>query len=125
MTQAAIISLITFYSSINGVSPKVAVAVVEHESTFNVNAVGKLNEQGLFQLRPEFYSEYTIKQLRDPILNIQLGVKKLKEVKKTCVHQHDIEWLVCFNYGNTNAKKVKHPSLTSYVKNIKSIMRKK
>lgn len=122
MTQLTIIGLISFYSAIYGVDPNLATAVAMNESSLNPNAIGKLKEVGLYQIRPEFVKEYTAKQLLQPEINIIVGLQKIKKAQETCVHKNDIEFLVCYNYGNTNALKVKHPSLFPYVKRVKMIM---
>jgi soluble lytic murein transglycosylase-like protein len=122
MTNAAIISLIIFYSNIYGIDPKVAIAVARYESSLNPNAIGKLGELGIFQLRPEFIPKYSKKELLNPAINIVIGIQRLKQIKETCVHKNGIDWLVCYNYGESNAKRVKYPSLFPYVKNVKKIM---
>jgi len=117
-----ITGLINFWAPIMNVDPHVALAVVEHESHFNPDAIGKLNEQGLFQLRPEFFKQYTLKQLRDPYTNISVGLQYLAKMKKECIHKKDITYLICFNAGKSGARKIKHPELFSYVKAIKRLM---
>lgn len=124
MTKEAIIALIIAYSKLFGVDPNVAVSVARVESNLEVEAVGSLGEIGLFQIRPEFYPMFTKKQLASPETNIMVGVRKLSNYKKTCVHQDDIDWLVCYNYGPTNAKKVKYPHLFPYVKKVKEELSK-
>jgi soluble lytic murein transglycosylase-like protein len=122
MTQAAIVSLIILYSNIYGVDQKVALAVAEQESHYNPRAIGPVGELGIYQLRPEFNRKFTKKQLLTPEINIALGVYKLKMVKKTCVHKKDIEWLICFNAGDSGAKKIKYPSRFPYVRAVRKLM---
>jgi soluble lytic murein transglycosylase-like protein len=119
MNTLTIIALITFYAHKYNIAPAVAVAVAEQESQLDPNAVGLLNEQGVFQLRPEFFKNYTIKELRNPETNIKLGVQYLAKLKKSCVHKGDVEFLVCWNYGSSNARHVHHPELFPYVKEVK------
>lgn len=52
-----ILQLITSYSMLYNVDPKVTIAIVQQESSMNSMAVGSLGEIGLMQLRPEFFSE--------------------------------------------------------------------
>jgi hypothetical protein len=94
-------------------------AIAMHESGLRVDAKGSLGELGLYQIRPEFAKGYTKEQLLDPQTNVILGMQKILEAKRTCVHQNDIEYLICFNSGNTNAKKFKHPELAPYIKAVK------
>lgn len=122
MSQALIVSLINFWAPIYGIPSNVAVAVAQAESSFNPNAVGSIGEIGLFQIRSEYVKEYTKKQLFDPEINILVGLKKLKEAKNACVHKKDIEWLTCYNYGINAAKRVHHPEMFPYVRNVKKIM---
>jgi len=119
MSTLTIISLITFYAGVYNINPAVAIAVAEQESKLDPNAVGALNEQGLFQLRPEFNSEYTIEQLRQPEINIKLGLAYLAKMQKECKHKGDLEFLTCFNLGPSAAKKIKFPGLFPYVLDIK------
>jgi soluble lytic murein transglycosylase-like protein len=122
MAKEAIIALIIAYSKIFGVDPQVAISVAEVESKFNVSAVGGLGEVGLFQIRPEFYPMFTRKQLAIPETNIMLGVQKIALYQKTCFHKNDINFLICYNYGPANAKKVKYPHLFPYIKKVKAQM---
>jgi soluble lytic murein transglycosylase-like protein len=122
MTTAAIVTWIGVYSSMFGIDPKTALAVAQHESQLNPNAVGNLGEIGLFQLRPEFNRKYTVRQLKNPVLNIKLGVEYLAKMKKQCIHKRDLNYLVCYNMGMTKARTVKHPELFPYVKSVIQIM---
>lgn len=123
MTKFMIIKLITIYSLAYNVDPSIAISVCAVESRFNPNAIGITNDLGLFQLNPRSFPQYTKKQLLDPKLNIKLGIKYLAKVKKQCHHKEGINWLVCYNYGFKNAKRVKYPELFPYVKKIKLTMK--
>jgi hypothetical protein len=79
----------------------------------------------VFQLNPKSFPQYSVKQLKDPKLNIQLGIKYLAKMKKECKYKDGLNWLTCWNYGPKNAKKVKHPELFPYVKKIKLAMNNK
>lgn len=118
MTKLMIVKMITVYALKYGVDANVAISVAAVESQFNPNAIGITHDLGVFQLNPKSFPEYTKAQLLDPKTNIELGVKYLAKVKKECNHQEGITWLVCYNYGNKNAKKVKHPMLFPYVKKV-------
>lgn len=124
MSAKAIIALIMALAPSMGIDSKVAIAVAMVESNLNVNAMGAAGEIGIFQIMPQFAKKYTKKQLKDPYINIYVGLQKLKEAKKYCIHQNNIEYLICYNYGATNAKKVKHPSNFPYIKKIKNTLTK-
>ena len=124
MTKTAIIKLIITYANIYGINPNLAVSVAEVESNFNINAVGQAKEVGLFQLKSEYVKGYTRKQLFDPITNIKVGIQRLAETQKECIHKHNNDFLVCWNYGYENAKHVKYPSLFPYVKLVTANMSK-
>lgn len=74
------------------------------------------------QIRPEFVKGYTREQLFDPQINIIIGIQQLREAKRTCIHQNDIEWLTCFNMGHTGAKKLVYPAKFKYIKDVKRLM---
>lgn len=120
--NAAILALITYYAGMYGIDPNVAVAVVQHESKFNVHAVGSKNERGLFQLMPSSFPQYKPDELFNPKLNIKLGIEYLAWNKKYCKHKENINWLTCYNYGLKNAEHVRYPHLFPYVKEISKIM---
>lgn len=114
-----IISLIQFWAPVYGIDTLTAEAVAIHESQLNPNAIGAAGEIGIFQLKSQYVSQYTRKELFDPQTNVIAGLQKLAEAKRTCVHQNDIEYLICYNVGATNAKKYKHPELAPYVVAVK------
>lgn len=122
MMKLMIIQLIQTYSLQYGVDPQIAISVAAVESQFNSTVIGVTGDIGVYQLNPRSFPEYTVKQLQDPRLNIELGVKYLAKVKRECSHQEGVTWLICWNYGKQNAKKVKHPQLFPYVKKIKLAM---
>lgn len=115
-------SLILFWAPVYGINPQIALAVAQHESGLNPDAVGALGEIGVFQIRPEFSSEYTRKQLFIPEINVKLGLQKLAEAKQMCVHQKENDWLTCYNLGIEGAKHLKYPRLFPYVKDIERKM---
>ena len=121
LTKAAIISLIVHYSTLYGVEPATALSVVKIESNFNHKAIGPKGEYGLFQLNPKAFPQYTKEYLTNYRNNIKVGVKFLREMQKTCIHKNDLNYLVCFNFGLENAKRVKHPELFPYVKKVSKI----
>ena len=121
MTKVAIVKLIIMYANMYGIDPNIALAVAQAESAFNPAAVGLAGEIGLYQVMPQYVEGYSKKQLSDPATNIKVGIEKLAEAKKDCIHKGHYDWLVCYNYGITAAKHVKHPSLFPYVKRVKAL----
>lgn len=122
MMKLMILKMITMYSLQYGVDPKIAISVAAVESNFNPSVIGITGDVGVFQLNPQSFPQYSVKQLQDSVLNIQLGIKYLAKVKKECKFKDELNWLVCWNYGMKNAKKVKHPSLFPYVKRVEFAM---
>jgi soluble lytic murein transglycosylase len=122
MMKLIIIKMITMYSIQYGIDPKVALSVCQIESNFNTNVIGITGDIGLFQLNPNSFPNYSKNQLKDPITNMKLGIKYLAKMKKECNYKNNNEWLVCYNYGMKNAKKIKHPELFPYVKRINLVM---
>jgi soluble lytic murein transglycosylase-like protein len=118
-----ILQWIVEYSAIYGVDTRLALAVAQVESGLNPHAVSNKQAQGIYQLMPSSFPGYSINQLRDPETNIKLGIEYLSLMKKTCVHQDNNTWLICYNFGSENAKKVKYPSKFPYVKKVNQIMR--
>lgn len=126
MSITNIIILILTLAPSYGVDPKVALAVAEVESGYNANATGGAGEIGLFQIMPAIAHKrgYTRKQLLNPATNIRLGLTMIKEAQRDCVHKEGITYLVCYNYGIANAKRVKHPTKFPYVRKVKAKMRR-
>ena len=120
--NTAIVALIYQLAILNGVEPKVALAVAETESGFNPNMVGSAGEIGIFQIMPENIPVVYKKKLYEPGVNIAIGISLLAEAKKSCIHQKDYTWLTCYNLGPSRARKVRHPSLWPYVKHVKEVM---
>lgn len=113
MQTAIIVYSIILNAIYSDIDPNLALAVAQVESRFNPNAVGGLGEQGLFQIMPQ-YSEYSVKQLKDPIINIREGMRMLNFAKKHCKHKEDKTWLVCYNAGVGGGSKLKHPKKFGY-----------
>lgn len=122
--DSAIIAMISYYATMHGIDPKLAVSVAMVESSLKVNAVGPKGEVGLFQVRPELFKHIPKDKLMKPEINTIIGVQHLAWNKKYCPHKEDKTWLVCYNYGIGNAKKVKHPKLFPYYKKVMAKMDK-
>lgn len=123
--SALIISLILHYSQIYHVDPIIALSVASVESGLNPNAVGPTKDLGVFQLNPKTFNSYSKKQLLDPETNIKLGVRYIAEMKRDCTHNIDNTYVLCYNLGTSGAKKVKHPKLFPYYKNVMKVYNEK
>lgn len=121
ITSVQIISIIMSLAPLLGVSPQVAVAVATVESNLNPNAIGGQGEIGLFQIMPNLVKStgFTKKQLLNPIINAYVGIKMIKHAEQACIHRHNVDFLVCYNAGVKNARKIKYPHKFPYVVKIK------
>ena len=64
-----------------GVDPALALAVAQHESSFNPNAyIAKDGSAGLFQLEPATAAEVGVTNALDPVQNIEGGIAYLKKM---------------------------------------------
>jgi soluble lytic murein transglycosylase-like protein len=110
-----------------GVDPKVAVSVAIVESNMNYKAIGQAGEIGLFQIMPDIAKRkgFTKKQLLDPVINTYLGLEMLQEAQNHCTHRGFTRYLVCYNYGARNAKRVHHPDSFPYVKKVNKELKNK
>jgi soluble lytic murein transglycosylase-like protein len=124
LTKAAIVSLIVSYANFLGFDPQVAVAVATVESGLNPKALGTKGEVGLFQVMPQYVKGFSKQDLLYPRINIMVGIMKLKEEQEKCKHKDNINYLVCYNYGRTNAKRVRYPELFPYVVKVQTEINK-
>lgn len=74
--QAAIVAAAQRY----GVDPALALAVANHESSFNPNATGTQGDAGIFQLMPGTAADLGVTNPYDPLQNIQGGVLYLAQL---------------------------------------------
>lgn len=110
-------TLILKYCTIYGIDSNLALSIIEVESNFNPNKVGKIGEVGLFQIRPEFVN-VDKKKLFDIETNIKTGIQILHKMKKHCSHK---EYIVCYNMGVTGAKNIKYPQKFPYYKKVMKV----
>lgn len=115
MSKLYLIYLIRLYAVQYHVDPLLAQAIVEIESMYDISMTGELGEIGLFQLRPEYFSG---RSLRDVRINVKLGVKHLNYMKDNCKHQRKKTYIICYNAGISGGEKIRHPELFPYYKKI-------
>lgn len=108
MTAEAILSLIISTSLIEGVDPRVAVAVATVESSLIPTAVGKHGEIGLFQIMPYHGA---VERLHDTETNILLGIGLLKNALTKCADMGKYA-VICYNQGSR--RRPKHPEKHPY-----------
>lgn len=82
------------------------------ESNLNPSAIGKLNEQGLFQVRYEYMNQCGI------IPNIEKGLDMIQNVIDNCPYKDDLTFVTCYNAGVVGARKIKKPRQFSYYKKV-------
>lgn len=102
----ALLMLIACMAPEHELSPYTVSAIVELESQWKPNAVGKLGEQGLLQLRPEFYRGPW--NYADPETNLRLGLETLQRAKRDCPLQSPVDklFIICHNRGMTGAARL-------------------
>lgn len=116
---AYIWTLLFIHAPMYGIDPHLAAAVVQTESTFNPNAIGALNEVGLFQIRPEF-SKRKAHELLDPEVNIVEGLMMMQKAKVRCKYQKRKMFVICMNLGISGASKIKRPLDHPYYRKVYS-----
>jgi soluble lytic murein transglycosylase-like protein len=121
MSEKFIISLILHYSAMFGVAPNLALAVAKTESGLDPQKIGEAGEVGVFQLMRSSFPK--VKNLDNVEVNIREGIKYLAWNKKYCKHQRNDSWVICYNFGIENAKKVKYPEKFPYYLRVKQVMR--
>lgn len=99
-----------------GVDPALAAAVIQVESSFNIDARGSAGEIGLFQLHPKYHTQ---QDLSNVLNNIHIGLKYLDTVRKMCYNMVGKNaWVACYNVGPRGAKKLKDPANFVYVRKV-------
>jgi hypothetical protein len=77
-TQKQIVALVNELAPQYGVSPRLAFAVIRHESNFDPAARSEKNAQGLMQLIPETAARFNVTKPFDPVQNIRGGLAYLR-----------------------------------------------
>lgn len=87
-----------------GIDPILVVSIIEVESSWNPKAVSNKGACGLMQVIPKWNPSpdgtiYTCEQLKDPVLNISVGVRALSQWQRAA--KGDTPMMVCaYNAGN-------------------------
>ena len=73
-----IVELVKENAPAYGIEPKLALAIIQAESGFQVSAKSNKNAQGLMQLIPETAARFQVKRIMDPRENIRGGLAYLR-----------------------------------------------
>ena len=108
------------------VDPKLVLAVISTESSFNPRAVSPKNAQGLMQLIPETAERFGVKQVFNPAENIKGGLAYLRWL--LAFFQGDVSLvLAAYNAGERAVEKYRgippYAETRNYVKKITSVYR--
>lgn len=106
----------TYYGVYYGINPRLIVAIIDVESSFNPNAIGKDLEIGLMQLKPTTVPNAP----NDIVNNILLGTRYLAYVRARCEGRFGDAWFVCYNYGPYT--KITNPKGTNYYRKVMASM---
>lgn len=97
------------------IPPSLVIAVIDHESGFDENAVSYTGDYGLMQINEcnhEWLSEtYGITDFLDPRQNILAGVKILGQLYRKYDNPHDIA--MAYNMGESGAEDARENGITS------------
>ncbi|MFQ6069701.1 MAG: lytic transglycosylase domain-containing protein [Candidatus Aminicenantales bacterium] len=88
----------------HGIPPSLVESIILVESNFNHLAISPKGAQGLMQLMPATARKYGVKDIFDPVENIEGGVKYLKELIKT-YKSHTNLVLAAYNAGKEAVEK--------------------
>ena len=108
------------------VDPKLVMAVINTESSFNPTAVSPKNAQGLMQLIPETAERFGVKKVFSPADNIRGGLAYLRWL--LAFFQGDVSLvLAAYNAGERAVEKYRgippYPETRNYVRKITSVYR--
>lgn len=78
LSPAAIAEIVEHTAPEYQVDPKLVLAVIATESSFNAKAVSSHNAQGLMQLMPGTAERFGVRDALDPVDNIRGGIKYLR-----------------------------------------------
>jgi TPR repeat protein len=76
--RVRIVDIVNRFAPSFGVEPRLALAIIQAESGFQVSAKSNKNAQGLMQLIPETAERFGVRKLMDPKENIRGGLAYLR-----------------------------------------------
>lgn len=109
------------------VDPKLVLAVIRVESSFNATAVSPKNAQGLMQLIPETAERFGVKQVFNPAENIKGGMAYLRWL--LAFFEGDVPLVAAaYNAGERAVERFRgippYPETRNYVRKITSLYEK-
>lgn len=120
-SKQEISDIISKISAKHGVNEKLVRALIRQESGFNPNAVSKVGAAGLMQLMPKTAAGLGVKDVKDPVQNVDGGVRYLKSMMKK-YNGNIILALAAYNAGPGAVDKYggvpPYKETQNYVKNI-------
>ncbi len=120
-TKEEICDIISEISSKHGVNEKLVRALIKQESGFNPTIVSKAGAVGLMQLMPATAESLGVTNSKDPVQNVDGGVRYLKSLMKK-YNGNLILSLAAYNAGPGAVDKYKgvppYKETQNYVKNI-------
>jgi len=106
--------------------PKLVLAVIHVESRFNPLAVSPAGARGIMQLIPETAARFGVRNIHDPVQNIEGGIKYLRFLLNTFGNPYLA--LAGYNAGENNVLKHRgippFPETQNYVQQVLSIYRR-
>lgn len=104
-TAMQVTSIVYHESRVHGLDPKLVLALVATESSFNPNSLSNKGAKGYTQVIPKWHKDKILgRNIWDTKVNIEVGVKVLKE----CFRRNKTEYsaLACYNGAVTPDKAV-------------------
>jgi len=118
------IPLINRMASLYGVDVELVQAIIKVESNYNPNAVSPKNCKGLMQLHPDTARRFGVRNVFDPVQNIEGGVRYLSYLIDTFGLELD-RILAAYNAGEHAVKRYDgippYPETVGYVEKVKAL----
>ena len=102
-----------------GVEAALVHAVISAESGYEPNAVSPAGAIGMMQVMPETAAEYGVKNLHDPIANIDVGTRHLKYLLRK--YKNISHALAAYNAGEGTMQR--HRRAVTYLETRKYVVR--